>query len=102
MTADAILRRVSEARRVTVQRLRGPSRVSAVVKARHEVMFLLRTLLLMSYPDIAKELGRRDHSCAWHGVANVQENITPLYLSELHSMLNLQFEYVALRLATGL
>lgn len=63
-----IIAMVAERRGLTVDDLLGPSRLRPVAYARHEAMWELRQRTKLSLPDIARRLGRKDHTTALHGV----------------------------------
>jgi chromosomal replication initiator protein len=57
---------------VTQAALRGPGRRKSLVFARSTAVYLLRTLTGLSYAQIGKELGRRDHSTIMHSMESMQ------------------------------
>ena len=67
MTALDILHRVSKTRGIAVSRLRGPERQASIVRARHECMWLLRTQLPLSLPEIGRLFGRH-HTTVMDGI----------------------------------
>ena len=88
MTALDIIDRVATARGIKVRDLRGPSRFRIFVIARHEAMFLLRVLTPMSYPDIGRAMGNRNHSTVMSACAKVSEacEVSPEYHAGLLAM----------------
>lgn len=52
---------------VSVEALRGPSRLRHIVVARHEAMAALRATGRYSYPRIGKFFGGRDHTTVIYG-----------------------------------
>ena len=48
--------------------LTGPYRHKSIVKARHEAMWRVRDETNLSYPQIGRVLGNRDHTTVLHGV----------------------------------
>lgn len=48
--------------------IKSASRMGHIVRARQEAMYRLRKRLRISYPQIAKIVGRQDHTTAVHGV----------------------------------
>ena len=61
---------------VTQAALRGPTRRKSLVVARNSAVFLMRALNGMSYAQIGKELGQRDHSTIMHSMATLQRSLT--------------------------
>ncbi len=54
----------------------GPKRDKEIVVPRQVAMYLLRNELHMSYPKVARELGRKDHTTAIHSVDKIEKAIT--------------------------
>lgn len=52
------------------------SRRKEVVLPRQIVMFLLRDMLGMSYPDIGEKMGKRDHTTAIHSYEKISREMT--------------------------
>ena len=52
---------------VTVNAIKGMRRDAATATARHMVMYLARELTAQSFPQIARTLGGKDHTCVMHG-----------------------------------
>jgi len=55
--------------------LRGTSRHRQVVLARSLVVYLARRLTTMSYPDIARQLGKRNHSTVVTAAQRIEKQI---------------------------
>ncbi len=53
----------------------GPKRDREVVVPRQIAMYLLRSELHMSFPKVARELGRKDHTTAIHSVDKIEQAI---------------------------
>ncbi len=53
----------------------GPKRDREVVVPRQIAMYLLRRELHMSFPKVARELGRKDHTTAIHSVDKIEQAI---------------------------
>lgn len=62
-----IIAMVSEAFGMTYFDIVGDRRLAAVVLARQVCFYLMRTCTGMSYPEIGRRIGNRDHSTALHG-----------------------------------
>ncbi len=88
MTAEDMVRRVAEYRGVTVAMLRGPWRHASVARARHEAMFVVRNATELSFSEIGRLFGNRDHSTVMSGVYKIGgETIErPGYEEELLSL----------------
>jgi chromosomal replication initiation ATPase DnaA len=68
----SIIRIVAQKHGITVQELLGQSRFAHIVHARQEAMHEMR-LMGMSYHQIGRFMGGRDHSTVWHGVRAHEE-----------------------------
>jgi len=61
--------------RVTPLEIISPVQSQPICRARQVVMHLARALTLLSFPQIAKALGRRHHTTILHGSAKITELI---------------------------
>ncbi|MCA9349287.1 chromosomal replication initiator protein DnaA [Candidatus Saccharibacteria bacterium] len=66
-----IVERVAKYYRIQVEDIKGPKRDKDIVMPRQVAMYLLRSELKMSFPRIAGELGRKDHTTAIHSVDKI-------------------------------
>jgi len=55
--------------------LKGPKRDRDIVVPRQVAMYLLRSELHMSFPKVARELGRKDHTTAIHSVDKIEKSL---------------------------
>lgn len=53
----------------------GKGRTNALVKPRHIAMYLMRKHCNLSFPELGRELGGRDHSTIQHGVKKVEMSL---------------------------
>jgi len=53
----------------------GPKRDKDIVVPRQIAMYLLRSELHLSFPKVARELGRKDHTTAIHSVDKIEKNL---------------------------
>jgi chromosomal replication initiator protein len=51
----------------------GPKRDKEIVVPRQIAMYILRSELHLSFPKIARELGRKDHTTAIHSVEKIEK-----------------------------
>ena len=70
----------------------GPKRDKDIVVPRQVAMYMLRNELHLSFPKIAHELGRKDHTTAIHSIEKIQKESSydgPVrtYVSELREKL---------------
>ncbi len=54
----------------------GPKRDKDIVVPRQVAMYMLRSELHMSFPKIAHELGRKDHTTAIHSVDKIEKELS--------------------------
>jgi chromosomal replication initiator protein len=72
ITPDTILRTTADYFGYTVEELIGRSRTRPLTTARHVGMYLFRELTDLSFPNIAKEFGGRDHTTVIHAVDRIK------------------------------
>ena len=73
LTADGILKLVALQFNVRTSDIKSDKRVRKLTLPRQICMYLLRKHLLMSYPEIGKFMGGKDHSTIMHGVTKIAE-----------------------------
>ena len=74
INARQIVERTARHFQVPVEDILGPKRDKDIVVPRQVAMYVLRHELKMSFPKIAKELGRKDHTTAIHSVAKIAKD----------------------------
>ncbi|HEX4903305.1 MAG TPA: chromosomal replication initiator protein DnaA [Acidimicrobiales bacterium] len=72
ITPETILATTAEYFGYTVEELIGRSRTRPLTTARHVGMYLFRELTDLSFPNIAKEFGGRDHTTVIHAVDRIK------------------------------
>ncbi len=73
LTPDAILKLVALHFSLTTNDIRSDKRSRKLSVPRQICMYLMRRYLVMSYPEIGKFMGGKDHSTVMHGVNRVGE-----------------------------
>lgn len=68
-----IVERTAKHFRVSLDDLLGPKRDKDIVVPRQVAMYMLRSELHLSFPKIARELGRKDHTTAIHSVEKIEK-----------------------------
>jgi chromosomal replication initiator protein len=68
-----IVERTAKHFRVTIEDIMGPKRDKDIVVPRQIAMYMLRSELHLSFPKIARELGRKDHTTAIHSVEKIEK-----------------------------
>lgn len=75
LSAKQIIEICAKFYQVSVEDILSPKRDKDIVQPRHLAMYLMRSELHLSFPKIAQELGRKDHTTAMHSVAKLEEAI---------------------------
>lgn len=73
ISAKAIVERTARYFQVTPEEILGPKRDKDIVVPRQIAMYLLRSELHLSFPKIARELGRKDHTTAIHSIDKIEK-----------------------------
>ena len=73
LSAKHIIERTAKHFQIAVEDILGPKRDKDIVVPRQVAMYMLRSELHLSFPKIAKELGRKDHTTAIHSVEKIEK-----------------------------
>ncbi len=73
LTIEDIVRKVSQATRITEKDIVGKSRKKEIAQARQTAMYLCRTLLEISLNNIGIYFGGRDHTTVIHAIRRTEE-----------------------------
>ncbi len=73
LSARQIIERTSRHFQVPMDDILGPKRDKDIVFPRQIAMYMLRSELHLSFPKIARELGRKDHTTAIHSVEKIDK-----------------------------
>ena len=73
LTIEDIVRKVSQATRITEKDIVGKSRKKEIAQARQTAMYLCRTLLDISLNNIGIYFGGRDHTTVIHAIRRTEE-----------------------------
>ena len=92
VNARHIIERTAKHFHVSMEDILGPKRDKDIVVPRQIAMYMLRSELHLSFPKIAHELGRKDHTTAIHSVEKIQKELgyeSPIkqYVNELKERL---------------
>jgi chromosomal replication initiator protein len=71
LSAKQIIERCARHFQIPMEDILGPKRDKDIVVPRQVAMYMLRNELKLSYPKIARELGRKDHTTAIHSVEKI-------------------------------
>ncbi len=75
VSAKQIIERTAKFFQLSVENILSPKRDKDIVVPRQIAMYLLRTELHLSFPKIAHELGRKDHTTAIHSVDKIEREL---------------------------
>lgn len=73
LSAKQIIERTARHFQIPMEDIIGPKRDKDIVVPRQIAMYMLRNELHLSFPKIARELGRKDHTTAIHSVEKIQK-----------------------------
>jgi chromosomal replication initiator protein len=73
VSPQAVVERTARHFDLAIDELVGPKRDKGIVVPRQIAMYLLRNELQMSFPKVAHELGRKDHTTAIHSVEKIEK-----------------------------
>ncbi|HUD10568.1 MAG TPA: chromosomal replication initiator protein DnaA [Candidatus Saccharimonadales bacterium] len=68
-----IVERTARHYQIPLEDILGPKRDKDIVVPRQVAMYILRSELHLSFPKIARELGRKDHTTAIHSVDKIEK-----------------------------
>ncbi len=71
LSAKQIVERTCKHFQIQMEDILGPKRDKDIVVPRQIAMYMLRSELHLSFPKIARELGRKDHTTAIHSVEKI-------------------------------
>lgn len=72
ISARQIIERTARHFQISLDDMLGPKRDKDIVVPRQVAMYMLRSELHLSFPKIARELGRKDHTTAIHSVEKIE------------------------------
>ena len=75
LTSKQIIDKTAKHFQIEINELCGDKRDKYIVVPRQIAMYLLRSELHMSFPKIASELGRKDHTTAIHSIEKIEKAI---------------------------
>lgn len=86
INARHIIERTAKHFRISMDEILGPKRDKDIVVPRQIAMYMLRSELHLSYPKIAHELGRKDHTTAIHSIDKIEKEMS--YESPIRQYVN--------------
>lgn len=76
LSARQVIERTARHFQVPTEEMIGPKRDRDIVLPRQVAMYLMREELHLSFPKIAHELGRKDHTTAIHSVSKIMRDMS--------------------------
>ncbi len=73
ISAKQVIERTARHFQIPIEDIMGPKRDKDIVVPRQVAMYMLRSELHLSFPKIARELGRKDHTTAIHSVEKIEK-----------------------------
>lgn len=73
ISSKQIIERTAKYFQIPMEDILGPKRDKDIVVPRQIAMYILRSELHLSFPKIARELGRKDHTTAIHSVEKIEK-----------------------------
>ena len=71
LTPKSIIEKTAKYYKISLEDITGSKRDKDIVTPRQIAMYIMRDELHLSYPKIARELGRKDHTTAIHSVEKI-------------------------------
>lgn len=84
LTPKMVVERTSQHFDISIKEITGPKRDKDIVLPRQVAMYLLRNELHLSFPKIARELGRSDHTTALHSIDKIEQMLGSDYVMRQH------------------
>lgn len=75
ITPDLIIREASKYYRVPIEDIMSRKRTKDLVLPRQVIMYLLRHEISLSFPEIGREMGGKDHTTIMHGCKKMEKEI---------------------------
>jgi chromosomal replication initiator protein len=75
VTVAAIIEAVAKFHNLRSADITGTKKTRTLSRARHIAMYLARTHTSLSFPELGREFGGRDHSTIQHGYKKVKEEL---------------------------
>lgn len=75
ISSRQIIERTAKHFQISIDDILGPKRDKDIVVPRQVAMYILRSELHLSFPKIARELGRKDHTTAIHSVEKIEKEV---------------------------
>ncbi len=75
VSAEKVLKSVQKFYHIPIEDLVSKKRNREIIRPRHVAMYILYKVVGMSYPEIGRELGGKDHSTIMHGSKAIEKEV---------------------------
>ena len=75
ISAKQVIEKTARQFHISMDDILGPKRDKDIVVPRQVAMYMLRSELHLSFPKIARELGRKDHTTAIHSIEKIEREL---------------------------
>jgi len=75
ISAKQVVEKTAKYFHIQTEDILGPKRDKDIVLPRQVAMYMLRSELHLSFPKIARELGRKDHTTAIHSIEKIERGL---------------------------
>ena len=76
LSARQVIDKTARHFQIPLEDIVGPKRDKDIVVPRQIAMYILRSELHLSFPKIARELGRKDHTTAIHSIEKIEKELS--------------------------
>jgi len=76
VSAEKVLKSIQKFYHIPIEDLVSRKRNKEVIKPRHVAMYILKNVVGLSYPEIGRELGGKDHTTIIHGCKAITKGIS--------------------------
>lgn len=76
ISARSVIEKTARHFHISMEDILGPKRDKDIVVPRQIAMYMLRSELHLSFPKIAHELGRKDHTTAIHSIEKIEKEMS--------------------------
>ena len=74
-TADSVVQSVASFYNIKITDLKGQRRLKQLVRPRHVAMYLVRKYTELSFPEIGRAFGNRDHATVQHACKKIKTEL---------------------------
>ena len=75
VSAEKVLKAVQKFYNVSIDDIVSQKRNKEIIRPRHVAMYILYNIVGLSYPEVGRELGGKNHSTVMHGCKTVNKDM---------------------------